>query len=394
MLDSRRWPTLAALTTIQDRQFLIPEGMIDLGLGQPDPSVYPVDVLRAAAASCYRSADNFLGYGAEYGDGHHRVALAGYLTSAYGVPIDPEMLLSTNGNSQGLDLVCSVFTQPGDTVIVEEPTYFLAGQTFADHYLRVVTVPLDDDGIDLDALAATLDRLAAAKQPPRLVYTIPAFHNPTGINLTAARRSALAPLAAHYGTLLVADEVYQLLDYGSDRPPPMSAAVEHGNVISLGTFSKILAPGLRLGWIHAVPDLLRRIVKWGVIVSGGGLNPVTSALVTEVIRSGGLANNVAALRSEYTRRVEVMDKALHDHLPGDVSWRRPAGGYFFWLRLPEGVDGTELRRQANQVGLDFRQGSLFSTESGLHGFIRLSFAYYLDSELVEGAVRLGRALRS
>lgn len=370
--------------------------MIDLGLGQPEASVYPVDVLREAAAACYRSGapDTFLGYGAEYGDGHHRVALARYLTSAYRVPIDPELLLSTNGNSQGLDLVCTAFTEPGDTVIVEEPTYFLAGQTFDDHRLRVIGVPLDDDGIRIDLLEEALAHAEANDRPPRLIYTIPAFHNPTSIALRAERRAALAPLAARYQALVVADEVYQLLNYASEGPPPMSAWVEDGNVISLGTFSKILAPGLRLGWIHAAPDLLRRLVRCGVIVSGGGLNPVTSALVTEVIRSGGLAANVEALRSKYSHRIEVMDEALRAHLPDGVSWRRPTGGYFFWLRLPEGLDGTAVRRQANQLGLDFRPGSLFSAGNGLRDFIRLSFAYYLDSDLVEGVARLGRALRS
>lgn len=371
--------------------------MIDLGLGQPDASVFPAEMLGRAAAACYSglgASDDFLQYGAEYGDGHHRVALAHFLTDAYQIPIDPELLFSTNGNSQALDLVCTVFTRPGHVVIAEEPTYFLASGIFADHGLEVVGVPLDDEGVQIDLIEMALADLDRAGRPARLIYTIPAFQNPTGITLSAKRRLALSAIAARYQTLVVADEVYQLLDYGSGTPSPMSSLVEQGNVISLGTFSKILAPGLRLGWIHSTPEILRRLAGSGVVASGGGLNPMTSALVTEVIRSGDLDAHIKALRSEYARRVGVMDDALRTHMPTGVSWRCPTGGYFFWLALPDGLDGAELRTRATQAGVDFRPGTLFSSAGALHGFIRLSFAYYVDRDIVEGIARLGEALRA
>ncbi|MCI0424546.1 MAG: PLP-dependent aminotransferase family protein [Actinobacteria bacterium] len=384
------------MTTIQYRQVEVPEGVIDLGVGQPDASVFPAALLGRAAAACYATdaSDEFLQYGADYGDGHHRVALAGFLTDAYNLAVDPELLFTTNGNSQALDLVCTMFTRHDDVVVVEEPTYFLARGILADHGLGAIGVPLDEDGMRVDLLELTLEKLASEGRPARLIYVIPAFNNPTGISLSAERRAMLADVAERHGALIVADEVYHLLDYDPPGPPPMSAWVDRGNVISMGTFSKILAPGLRLGWIHASSEILARLVSSGLVASGGGLNPVTSALVTEVIRSGDLAMNIESLRREYRRRVDVMDRALRANIPEGVTWRRPTGGYFFWLALPEGSDGESVRSTANEVGVDVRHGSLFSSHGGMRHHIRLSFAYYLDDEIVEGVARMGRALQA
>ncbi|MFZ9629570.1 MAG: PLP-dependent aminotransferase family protein, partial [Ilumatobacteraceae bacterium] len=294
------------MSTLHFRQFEVPEGFIDLGLGQPDPAMYPRELLRVAAddvlAPGRRVGEDyeFLQYGAEYGDREHRIALGEYLTAAYGTEVDPELVMTTNGNSQALDLVCTVFTSPGDVVIVEEPTYFLARGIFTDHGLTAVGVPSDRDGLDTEALATRLAALRSAGTPARLVYCIPASQNPTGATMSTARRQRLVELAVEFDLLVVADEVYHLLEYGEAPPPlPLSAAVGSGRVLSLGTFSKILSPGLRLGWVHASAPLLARLVGSGIITSGGGLNPFTSAIVTSIIRSGELARNVDRLRAEY-----------------------------------------------------------------------------------------------
>lgn len=386
------------MSTIQYRQVEIPAGMIDLGLGQPDPTVFPLAILARAASTCLApgAETDFLQYGAEYGDGHHRVALAAFLTEAYGHRVDPELLFTSNGNSQALDLVCTAFTRHGDTVIVEEPSYHLARGIFTDHGLNVVGVPVDPDGLDPEAVDAALTELAAAGTPARFVYTIPAHHNPTSVTMPAERRERLVTLTARHGCLLVADEVYHLLTYTGSAPPPLSQWVGAGSehVLSLGTFSKILAPGLRLGWVHAAPAVLARLVGTGMVTSGGGLNPFTSALVTEAIRNGDLAANITMLCAEYTARLDALDAALREHLPAGITWRRPTGGYFVWLTLPDGMDGADVRRRGQRAGVDIRQGSLFSILGGQVSTIRLSFAHYLVPDLQEGVRRLGRALTS
>lgn len=387
------------MSTLHFRQFEVPEGFIDLGLGQPDPVLYPRDLLRVAAddvlAPGRRVRDDyeFLQYGAEYGDRDHRIALGAFLTGAYGVDVDPEFVMTTNGNSQALDLVCTVVTRPGDVVIVEEPTYFLARGIFADHGLTVVGVPTDQHGLDTDALAARLTELRAAGTPARLVYCIPASQNPTGATLSARRRQRLVELADEFDLLVAADEVYHLLEYGDVVPPqPMSAWIDSGRVLSLGTFSKILSPGLRLGWVHAAAPLLARLVGSGIVTSGGGLNPFTSALVTSIIRSGALGRNIDMLRAEYRQRLTALDGALRTHLPDGVTWHLPTGGYFVWVTLPDGVDGSEVRRLGHDARVDVRQGALFSTTGGLEGHLRLSFAHYPAADLAEGAARLGSAV--
>jgi DNA-binding transcriptional MocR family regulator len=384
------------VSTIRYRQVETPAGMIDLGLGQPDDSVFPRAIFARAAERMLAAGapvDQFQ-YGAEYGDGHHRVALAEFLTAAYGLPVDPECLFTSNGNSQALDLVCTAFTRHGDTVIVEEPSYHLARGIFTDHGLRVIDVPVDADGLDPEAVAAALSSLAAAGTPARFVYTIPAHHNPTAVTMTAERREKLVAVTAGHGCLLVADEVYHLLTYTGSAPPSFSQWVGTGSehVLCLGTFSKILAPGLRLGWVHAAPALLARLVGTGVVTSGGGLNPFTSALVTAVIGNGDLAANIAMLCDEYAARLDALDSALHEHLPSGVSWQLPTGGYFVWLTLPDAMDGADVRRRAPAAGVDVREGALFSILGGQQRTIRLSFAHYLAPDLREGARRLGAVL--
>ncbi len=385
--------SVAMMTTIQFRQIVVPEGVIDLGVGQPHRSTSPTEILRRAAATCLVEGadDEFLQYGAEYGDGHHRLALAAFLAGAYGCDVDAEHLFTTNGNSQAIDFVCTTLTRPGDVIVVEDPTYFLARHIFADHGLRVVGVPVDEEGLRTDDLDATLADLHRRGTPARFVYTIPTYHNPTSVTMTAERRQHLVDLAERHDTVVVADEVYHLLHYtGPPPPPPLSAWVPSGRVLSLGTFSKIFTPGVRLGWIHAAPDLLAHFAASGLILSGGGLNPVPSALVTAAMRAGDLDTHLARLRTDYAQRVDLVDRALLEFMPRQVRWRRPSGGYFFWLRTP-GIDTAELRRACTDV--DVRDGALFGHSTELRDTLRISFALYTGDDLREGVRRLAGTLR-
>ena len=373
--------------TLPTVQNLVPPDMIDLGLGDPNPSLFPVEALARAAEERLQPGDSsYLQYGAEQGDGYFRLALAQFLSRNYGVPTEPDSIFITNGISSALDLLCTCFTRAGDTIFVEEPTYFLAPKIFADHRLNIVSIPTDEKGLVIEALEEKLTR-----HRPKVLYTIPVHHNPRGATLTEACRAQLIALAQRHDFLVLADEVYQLLSYGARVPQPFAANIDIENIISLGSFSKILAPGLRLGWIQAHPRIIQRLVKSGLLDSGGGMNPFTSAIVRGVIESGDLDRHLQKLINTYRPRLRKMDSLLREHLP-DVSYAVPQGGYFFWVRLPDSIDAVEFRKQAKLLNVDLRPGTLFSCEGGLHNFMRLCFAYYDEEHLEQGILRLRECL--
>lgn len=361
----------------------LPPGMIDLGLGNPPISLLPLEMIRSAAQKVLSRGDSsILQYGTEQGDGYFRLALSEFLGKGYGFQVAPESLFITTGISNGLDLLCTLFTEAGDTVFVEEPSYFLALRIFADHRLQVIPIEMDEAGLLIESLEEKL-----ARHKPKFLYTIPTHQNPSGRTLTEARRARLIELSQQYDFLILADEVYQLLSY-NNKPPKSFGAYSHiENVISLGSFSKTLAPGLRLGWIQAQPDIISRLVTSGLLDSGGGLNPFTSAIIREVIESGDLEKNVNRLIEIYRPRVALMDSLLRKHFP-EAVYSVPNGGYFFWVRLPEEVDAADLRKKAQAANVDIRQGVLFSSQNRLKNSMRLCFVFHEEKEIEQGIVRL------
>jgi 2-aminoadipate transaminase len=346
-----------------------------------------LDLIRLAAEERLGQNDSkFLQYGAEHGDGNFRLSLAKFLSRAYVCPIEPDSLFITNGASMGLHFICSLFTQPGDIIFVEEPTYFAALRIFADHGLHLVSIPTDEKGLQTEFLEEKL-----ALSCPKFLYLIPTYQNPTGHTLSSERRKRLIRLSRQYKFLLVADEVYHFLNTSDQPPKPFAADTETGNIISLGSFSKILAPGLRLGWIQASAEIIHRFVNSGVIISGGGMNPFTSAIVCRILETGGLEINIAKLISTYRLRIAVMDEALRLHLP-DVEYSHPQGGYFFWIHLPNMVDASELQQRAEAFKVGFRSGALFSSRGGFQDYIRLSHVFYEADELEQGILRIKHSL--
>ena len=374
--------------SFQTTQIHIAEGFIDLGRGNPQLALLPLDSLHRAAAERLGQSDNsFLQYGPEQGDGYLRTALADFLAEGDVSSADPERLFITAGISSGLDLLCSLFTRAGDTVFVEEPSYFLALSIFADHGLQVVSIPTDGAGLVIEALEAALKQ-----HHPKFLYVIPVFQNPSGHTLPAARRERLLALSKEHDFLLLADEVYQYLHYTAQPPACFGSYSEFKNVVSLGSFSKILAPGLRLGWIQADPGIIRRLTGCGLLTSGGGMNPFTSAIVRGLIETGELKKNIAHLVEAYSGRVRAMDESLKRHIP-EAEYTAPHGGYFFWVRLP-GCDTQAFRKEAQSRQTDFRPGILFSSQGSLHDYIRLSISFYSAGDIDLGLKRLGESLHS
>jgi DNA-binding transcriptional MocR family regulator len=364
----------------------IPLDFIDLGVGEPALASLPVDLLHQAAEMCFDQNDpSFLQYGLELGNGYFRQALADFLSQGCRLPTDPATLLVTNGSSMGLHLVCSLFTSPGDVVFVEEPTYFLALRILADHDLQIIPIQTDRDGLVVDCIEEKIKTYH-----PKFVYVIPTFQNPTGRTLSLQRRAQLVSLSRKHDFIVVADEIYQFLNYRCQSPEPFGASIDEGPIISLNSFSKILAPGLRLGWLQSNPVTLQRFVTSGLLDSGGGLNPFTSAMVRFVIESGGLAANIDRLKAEYGSRLLDMDVSLRRHLPS-AEYVPPQGGYFFWLRFP-GVDTLAWQKKARSFKVGFSPGPRFSCQPGLLDFIRLSFVHYSSAEIEEGLIRLKESL--
>lgn len=369
-------------------------GHINFGVGQPSPELLPVELVQKASEAFFKNAHPLnLNYGVREGDEGFRASLAEFLTRQYGTETDPGSLFVSAGNSQGLDFVCTQFTQAGDTVFVEEPSYFLAFQIFRDHGLNIVGIPTDTGGMRIDALEAELK-----KTKPALVYTIPSYQNPGGQCMSADRRRRLVTLSQEHGFLIAADEVYQLLSY-YDAPPVAfgSLAAELGDentILSLGSFSKILAPGLRLGWIQTSKELLNRMLASGALNSGGCFNHLTAQLVREAIDLGLQDEHLERLRRTYRGRVEAMDASLRQSVGGLARWDRPEGGYFFWLELPEWVDTRKLRKRAGDYKTGFQPGSLFSSSGAFENCLRLSFAHYGEDDIREGISRLAALLRN
>ena len=245
-------------------------------------------------------------------------------------------------------------------------------------------MPTDADGLRVDALTELLGLSA-----PKFIYTIPVYHNPLGATLPAERRTRLVELAVRHGFKIVADEVYQLLSYEAKTPPPMSAYdPELASVISVSAFTKILGPGLRLGWIEAAPELCEALSGSGLRFSSGGVNPFTAELVRTAIEMGLQESYLARLKATLGSRARALTAALRKGLPETVQFSDPRGGYFVWLRLPEAQDTKKLLASAHEQGVGFRAGHLFACDGGLDDCLRVGFSYYDEPTLEEGARRL------
>lgn len=365
---------------------------INFGIGQPSRDLLPVTLFERMARSCAQWLQpQQLNYGDYAGDEVFLAALVEFLTRHYGAPADPATLFLTAGASQAIDLACRLHCAPGDVVLVEEPTYFLALNIFASHNLRVVPVAMDEQGLRADALEAAL-----AQHRARLVYTIPLHHNPTAFCMSAGRRQEVLSLTRAAGVPLLADEVYQLLHFADDPPPPPFALqAAEGGVISAGSFSKILGPGMRVGWIQSDAGTIERLCAEGFVRSGGAVNQIGSLLVAAALRSGLQDEHLTQLvLPTLHRRAQVMHAALSEALSGTgAAWEMPSGGYFFWVRLPAGVTGDALLAKCQAAGaVAFHPGSRFTAGDAQDGYLRLSFANYGEDEIREGIGRLGEVL--
>jgi DNA-binding transcriptional MocR family regulator len=369
------------------------DGFVEFGFGEPDPALLPVGLVCEAAQRALGAPDAAaaLAYGSGAGPEALRAAIARRTAAREGLRLAAGDVLVSGGNSQALGQMLTDLTRPGDAVFVEDPTYNLALGIIADHPVEVIGVPLDAEGLDVTALAEAVARVRAADMRPRLLYTIPTFHNPTGVSLSLSRREQVLELARREGLILVEDDVYRELAYDDAAPPALRALDPEAPVIRLGSFAKSLAPGLRLGWIDAPPELREQLSADGVLESGGCVSQFSAAVVAALLEAGAYGAHIAALRTVYASRREALAAALREHLPAGCAYALPAGGFFLWVALPEGLTATALLPVAERHGVGFAPGGRFSA-GGDDTSVRLAFSLYDEASLAEGGRRLAAAI--
>lgn len=353
--------------------------------GLPAPELFPVDAIAAAHAEVMATQGRAaLQYSTTEGFLPLREWIAEHL-GRRGIAAKADELLITSGSQQGIDLVARVFLDPGDVVFVESPTYLAAIQAFAAYQVRLVSVPSDDDGMIVDALPALI-----AQHQPKLIYLVPSFQNPKGTTLTPGRRLAINAIAADHRVAVLEDDPYGELSFNGAPPRPI-AADSLGNIIYAGTFSKTLAPGLRIGWIWGDPAVIRKatICKQAADLHTGTLSQrATYQLLTKFDYAG----HVATIRDVYAERCQTMLSALASHMPEGTRWVTPTGGMFVWLQLPGGIDAEGLLPQAIARKVAFVPGAAFFAESVRRDFVRLNYSNQPPQSIIEGMRRFGEVL--
>ncbi|KAJ3086625.1 hypothetical protein HK102_012800 [Quaeritorhiza haematococci] len=445
---------------------------ISFEFGAPGQSLLPTSLMPVLAQHLASKPDAYtsLQYGPTLGDAEFRDELAKWLTKEYddGVPVRRNNLCVTSGASQSLSNIVTLFTNKDTRILIEDPTYFLAIRVFQDHGFAkesLINIPVDNHGILVDEVEQHLARLSSssssspqnahpsptsnttnddstadqtdflkrtknndgAKRFPYLLYIVPTFSNPTGYSLSDERRKKLIDIARRYDVLVVCDDVYQILNYSSTKKPPKRLVAYDdltngfGNVISNCSFSKIFAPGVRLGWIEAPSGIIDQFLKAGLTYSGGSLNHYTSKLMTSAIQIGALDTHLSRLRSTYSSRLQAMCEYLKENLPHNARFEVPEGGFFIWIRLnidsEAGIDTAELMQALKQQPgerdasdgvvhveyngkrvpkekVSFAPGKVFSPAGGYKNYLRLTFALYELPDLLKGCERLCRVLKN
>jgi 2-aminoadipate transaminase len=374
-----------------------PAGALPFIYGHVDPTLFPIRQIEAAAAQALREYGPLaLNYGEERGCGLLLAYLSKKLTRDEGTPIETDNLMLSAGASAALDTVCRCYTRPGDVVLVEAPSYHEALMVIRDYPVQLAGIPMDEQGLIVDALAERLRQLAAAGARPALLYTIPSFQNPSGATLSATRRPAVLELARRYGFKIVEDDVYRDLAFEPGLPPSLYSldAQQHGeNVIRLGSFSKILAPGLRLGWMTAAPAHITRVAASGLMNASGGANPFVAYVTAMFCRDGALEQHVERLVNTYRQRRDVMLAALEATMPEEVRWTRPKGGFFVWLTLPEPLTAAGVLAEALRHDITFLTGEPFYAEGGGERHIRLPYSFIPPETMEEGIHTLAGIVR-
>lgn len=371
-------------------------GSIPLFAGHPSHDLLPIAGVEQAVKSLWGGGHvtRLFDYGDEQGNPQLIEFLVERLNRVERLGISRDNLMIIGGATSGVDMICDQLTQAGDVVLVDAPSYRDALHIFRDRHLEIHDIPIDDGGVIVEDMERRLRALADAGRAPQFYYVVPNFQNPSGITMPEDRRRAIIELSRRYGFAIVEDDVYNDIRFCDDLPPSFYTLAAGENVLRMGTFSKTLAPGLRMGWLVASAPRIAGFVSSGVLKMGGGANPFTAAIVAEFCRSGAWEAHLAWLRGQYRQRRDIALAALDGSMPVGVSYTRPDGGYFIWLRLPPAVDVAELAERARRKNVYFAPGTGFyvKPEDGAR-YLRLSFSFLPLEDLRAGIEILGGLIR-
>lgn len=374
--------------------------VISFAGGLPAPEAFPLEAIRQATRRVLdKQGSMALQYSATEGFEPLRELIARH-TLRYGIAARPSNVLITSGSQQALDLIGKLFLEPGDTVLVEDPTYLGAVQAFRAYGVEFLTVPVDHDGIRVDRLEKALKQ-----KKPKLLYLLPNFQNPSGVTMSELRRQEVVELAQRHGVPIVEDDPYGQLRYEGDHLTPLfvldgEQGREHhtddpirgAHVVYTSTFSKLLAPGLRVGWILAPEEVIAQLT---LVKQGTDLHTSTFSQVVayETCRGGFLDRHVRVIRKLYSERRAAMLAALERSMPSEVQWTRPLGGLFLWITLPLDIDAKDVLEAALKKGVAFVPGGAFHAAGGGKYTMRLNFSYCTPERIDDGIARLAEAVR-
>lgn len=369
------------------------KSVISFAGGFPDPSTFPVEELRDVTRDILAAgAALALQYGPTEGDPNLRDALIPWMAKD-GITATRDNIVITTGSQQALDMMGKVFLESGDVVVVELPSYLGGLQAFRPYGVELLGVPQDDQGIDPVRLGELLANLRRQGRKPKFLYAVPDFQNPSGITWTGERRERLLDLAREFDTLVVEDNPYREMRFVGTAPPPIYGLDRTGRTIYLSTFSKTLAPGLRIGWVTAPEPVITQCVavKQGMDLCGPAF---TQAIAAELLRRGHLQRRLAGTVALYRRKCQAMVDALAREMPNGVSWTKPEGGLFLWVRLPEGMDaGAMLKTAVTEEAVMYVPGGAFHADGSGRNTMRLNFSYPSEDEIRSGIARLAALVR-
>jgi 2-aminoadipate transaminase len=366
--------------------------VISLAGGLPDTSTFPAGTFAAQMTRiAQESTAEALQYGPTEGFAETVDCIIEVMGAERMLP-DPDDVIVTTGGQQAIDLICKTLIDPGDVVVCEAPTYPGAVPVFCSYQAETIQIDCDEDGMRIEDLEAVLARLDGEGRRPKFVYSVPSFQNPAGVTMSLARRQRLVELARRRELLVVEDNPYGLLRFGGEPLPPLYQLDGGDFVIYVGTFSKILSPGIRLGWAVAPPPVMEKIVL-GKQASDLCTSTLTQHFVREYFSERSWREYVADLVEIYRGRRDTMVAALHDHFPAQATWTEPEGGLFIWATLPEYIDTSDLLAKALRKDVAFVPGqAAYVDESRGRNSMRLNFSGVNDEEIREGVRRIGEAI--
>lgn len=365
--------------------------IISFAGGLPNPEVFPVEQVKEIACDVLnKNGKQALQYGTTEGLRELREEIAKWMGKK-GVDLGRSDILITSGAQQGLDLISRIFLNVGDPIMAEAPLYLGAASCFNELCANIKTFPSDNDGVKVDLVEDYLKGLSPGEATPKLMYVDPTFQNPSGVTLSESRRKKLLDLANDYRFIIIEDDPYGELRFEGDHIKPIKAFDDEGRVVNLGTFSKLLAPGLRIAWVTAEEKILHKLII-GKQSADLASNTLGQCITAEFMKRGYLTEHVELIKKLYGGKRDLMMKAMKERMPEGVTWTHPEGGLFLWATMPHKIDTLEMLPKSLESNVAYVAGHSFYPDRSHKISMRINFSYPSDEKIIEGVSRLANVI--